>query len=273
MLDDFFVRALAAGIGVALVTGPLGCFVVWRRMAYFGATLSHSALLGIALALLLGFDPVVGIIVQSLIVVPALILLERHSALSSDTHLGILAHGTLAVGLVIIGFMSSLRVDLMGYLFGDILAVTAGEVLMIYGAGAVVIGALVALWRPLFALTVNEEIAAAEGMKPERSHIALVFLLAGVIAIGMKLVGILLILSLLIIPAATARTVSRTPEQMAVAAALIGVAAVIGGLGASRAWDVPAGPAIVVAGLGLFLASLAVPASFSGDDGSARGTA
>ncbi len=112
MLDDFFVRALAAGIGVALVTGPLGCFVVWRRMAYFGATLSHSALLGIALALLLGFDPVVGIIVQSLIVVPALILLERHSALSSDTHLGILAHGTLAVGLVIIGFMSSLRVGL-----------------------------------------------------------------------------------------------------------------------------------------------------------------
>ena len=185
MLDDFFVRALAAGIGVALVTGPLGCFVVWRRMAYFGATLSHSALLGIALALLLGFDPVIGIIVQSLIVVPALILLERHSALSSDTHLGILAHGTLAVGLVIIGFMSSLRVDLMGYLFGDILAVTAGEVLMIYGAGAIVIGALVALWRPLFALTVNEEIAAAEGMKPERSHIALVFLLAGVIAIGM----------------------------------------------------------------------------------------
>ena len=130
MLDDFFVRALAAGIGVALVTGPLGCFIVWRRMAYFGATLSHSALLGIALALLLGFDPVIGIIVQSLIVVPALILLERHSALSSDTHLGILAHGTLAVGLVIIGFMSSLRVDLMGYLFGDILAVTAGEVLI-----------------------------------------------------------------------------------------------------------------------------------------------
>ena len=258
MLDDFFVRALAAGIGVALVTGPLGCFVVWRRMAYFGATLSHSALLGIALALLFGFDPMLGVIIQSLIVVPTLILLERHSALSSDTHLGILAHGTLAVGLVIISFMGSLRIDLMGYLFGDILAVTGNEVLLIYGAGAIVIGVLMTIWRPLFALTVNEEIAAAEGMAPERSHIAFVFLLAGVIAIGMKLVGILLILSLLIIPAASARGFARTPEMMAVAASVIGSLAVVAGLGASRAWDVPAGPAIVVAGLALFVASLVV---------------
>ncbi len=258
MFDDFFVRAMAAGIGVALVTGPLGCFVVWRRMAYFGATLSHSALLGIAIALLFNFDPMIGVIIQSLIVVPALIGLERYSALSSDTHLGILAHGTLAVGLVIIGFMSWVRVDLMGYLFGDILAVTVSEVAIIYGAGAIVIGVLIAIWRPLFALTVNEEIAAAEGMTPLRYHIALVFLLAGVIAIGMKLVGILLILSLLIIPAATARGFARSPEHMAVAASLVGTASVACGLGASRTWDVPAGPAIVVAGLVLFLVSLAV---------------
>lgn len=160
----------------------------------------------------------------------------------------------------------------MGYLFGDILAVTASEVAIIYGAGAIVIGVLVAIWRPLFALTVNEEIAAAEGLSPMRYHIVLVFLLAGVIAIGMKLVGILLILSLLIIPAASARTLAQSPEQMAVGASLIGMAAVVSGLGASRTWDVPAGPAVVVAGLVLFLLSLGVSAIGAGRRSATDGT-
>jgi zinc transport system permease protein len=256
MLDDFFLRALLAGIGVACVAGPLGCFVVWRRMAYFGATLSHSALLGVALALMVNADPMLGVLVQSLIVVPALLLLERRSELSSDAHLGILAHGTLALGLVVFGFMTWVRVDLMAYLFGDILAVSKMDVLMVYAAGSVVLAILAWIWRPLLAATVNEDIAAAEGLRPDRTKIVFMFLLAGVIAIGMKAVGILLILSLLIIPPAAARALSSSPEWMAAGAAVAGVVSVFGGLYASRWWDAPSGPSIVVAALILFLITL-----------------
>jgi zinc transport system permease protein len=256
MLDDFFVRALVAGIGVACVAGPLGCFVIWRKMAYFGATLSHSALLGVALALLANVEPMVGVLVQCVIVVPALLLLERHSALSTDSHLGILAHGTLALGLVLFGFMTWVRVDLMGYLFGDILAVSKSEILLIYAAGSIVIGVLALIWRALLAATVSHEIAAAEGLHPDRSRIVFMFLLAGVIAIGMKLVGILLIVSLLIIPPAAARAFSSSPERMALGSALIGILAVVSGLYASKWWDVPTGPAIVVAALIIFAISI-----------------
>jgi len=256
MLDDFFLRALLAGIGVACVAGPLGCFVVWRKMAYFGATLSHSALLGVALALMVNADPMLGVLVQSLIVVPALLLLERRSELSSDAHLGILAHGTLALGLVVFGFMTWVRVDLMGYLFGDILAVSKMDVLMVYAAGSVVLAILAWIWRPLLAATVNEDIAAAEGLRPDRTKIVFMFLLAGVIAIGMKAVGILLILSLLIIPPAAARALSSSPEWMAAGAAVVGVVSVFGGLYASSWWDAPSGPSIVVAALILFLVTL-----------------
>lgn len=256
VLDDFFTRALIAGAGVACVAGPLGCFIVWRKMAYFGATLSHSALLGIALALLVNVEPVIGVIVQSVIVVPLLVLLERRSQLSSDAHLGILAHGTLAIGLVLFGFMTWVRVDLMGYLFGDILAVTRQDIIIVYAGGAVVLAILAWIWRPLLAATVSPDIAAAEGMAPERTNVVFMFLVAGLIAIGMKIVGVLLILSLLIIPPAAARALSRSPEQMAVGAALVGVISSGLGLFASRFWDTPSGPSIVVAALVLFLLTL-----------------
>ena len=219
MLDDFFTRALVAGIGVAVVAGPLGCFVVWRRMAYFGATLSHSALLGVALGLLIGIDPMLGVAIQCFLVVPLLILLERTSPLSTDSQLGILAHGTLALGLVIFGFMTWVRVDLTSYLFGDILAVSLSDIAIIYGAGVVILAVLAWQWRSLLAATVNAEIAAAEGLRPERAKIIFMFLVAAVIAIGMKVAGVLLILSFLIIPPAAARAWTATPEGMAVGAA------------------------------------------------------
>ncbi len=256
MLDDFFTRALVAGVGVALTAGPLGCFIVWRRMAYFGDTMAHSALLGVALAYLLGVNLTAGVFIVAALVAIALLLLQRRGSLSTDALLGILSHATLAVGLVLLAFMSWVRVDLMGFLFGDILAVTRGDVLMIWTSGAAVIGALALIWRPLLAATVSPEIAEAEGLRPERARIAFMLLMAAVIAIAMKVVGILLITSLLIIPAATARRFSRTPEQMAAIAAAIGGAAVVGGLFGSLEWDTPSGPSIVVAALAIFLASL-----------------
>jgi zinc transport system permease protein len=259
MLDDFFIRALLAGVGVALVAGPLGCFVVWRRMAYFGDTMAHSALLGVALSFLLEINLSAGVFLVAALVSLALLLLQRRNQLSADALLGILSHSTLAIGLVLVTFMTWVRIDLMGFLFGDILAVTATDIALIYGGGAAILALLVWMWRPLLAATVNAELAEAEGLRPEGSKVIFMLLLASVIAIAMKLVGVLLITSLLIIPAATARRLSATPEQMAVIAALTGVLAVCGGLFGSLQYDTPSGPSIVVAALVLFLISMAAP--------------
>ncbi|WP_065817291.1 MAG: zinc ABC transporter permease subunit ZnuB [Nitratireductor rhodophyticola] len=256
MLDDFFIRALVAGIGLALVTGPLGCFVVWRRMAYFGDTMAHSALLGVALSLVMEINLMVGVFLVAALASLALIFLERRRALSTDALLGILSHSTLALGLVMVAFMTWVRVDLMGFLFGDILAVSKADIAVIYAGGAAVTALLIWLWRPLLAATVNPDIAQAEGLKPERSRFVFMLLMAAVIAIAMKLVGILLITALLIIPAATARRFASGPEVMAVLAALIGAFSVVGGLTASLQFDTPSGPSIVVAALVLFLLSL-----------------
>lgn len=256
MLNDFFIRAMMAGVGVALVVGPLGCFVVWRRMAYFGATMSHGALLGVAGAVYAGLDPQIGVLVMGLLVAPALLLLERFAKLATDTLLGILAHATLALGLVLVAFMTWIRIDLMSYLFGDILAVSERDIAVIFGAGAVVLGVLVWLWRPLLASTVSEEIAAAEQMRPQLMRLIFMLLIAMVIAMSMKIVGILLIVSMFVLPPAIARAYANSPERMALFAALAGVLSVVGGLYGSLKLDLPSGPAIVVTAFVLFLASL-----------------
>ncbi|WP_102960037.1 metal ABC transporter permease [Mangrovicella endophytica] len=256
MLSDFFLRAILAGIGIALVSGPLGCFIVWRRMAYFGDTMAHSALLGVALAFAFDIDLMLGVFAVAALVSVALLLLQRRASLSTDALLGILSHSTLAVGIVMVAFMTWIRVDLMGFLFGDILAVSRIDLAFIYGGGAVVLAVLALLWRPLLAATVSPEVAEAEGLRPERSRIVFMLLMAAVIAIAMKIVGILLITSLLIIPAATARRFAGTPETMAVLASILGAVAATIGLFGSLEFDTPSGPSVVVAALGLFLLSL-----------------
>ncbi|WP_080808831.1 metal ABC transporter permease [Agrobacterium fabrum] len=263
MFDDFFVRAMVAGIGVALTAGPLGCFVVWRRMAYFGDTMAHSALLGVALSLLLQLNLIVSVFLVASAVSILLIFLQRRQALSSDALLGILSHSALAIGLVIVAFMSWVRIDLVSFLFGDILAVTRSDIALIWGGGLVVIVSMVFLSRSLLASTVNTELAEAEGLNPERSKLIFTLLMALVIAIAMKVVGIMLITSLLIIPAATARRFSSTPEVMAVVASLIGAVAVVGGLFGSLTYDTPSGPSIVVAAVILFVISLLPAPGFS----------
>lgn len=256
MLDDFFVRAILAGVGLALTTGPLGCFIVWRRMAYFGDTMAHSALLGIAMALFLDIDMMLGVFTVAALVSLALIVLQRKGTLSTDALLGILSHATLALGLVMVAFMTWVRIDLMGFLFGDILAVSKLDLAFVWCGGALVLAGLALLWKPLLASTVSPELAAAEGLRPERARVVFMLLMALVIAIAMKIVGILLITSLLIIPAATARRFSATPEGMAVAASIIGALAAALGLFASLEFDTPSGPSIVVAALLFFLVSL-----------------
>lgn len=256
MFDDFFLRAILAGVGLALTTGPLGCFIIWRRMAYFGDTISHSALLGVALSLLFQLNLTLSVFAVAALVSILLLFLQRRRALSADALLGILSHATLAIGLVIVAFMSWVRIDLIAFLFGDILAVSPSDIAVIWGGGIFVLAGIAWLWRPLLASTVNPELAEAEGLRPERARLLFMLLMAVVIAIAMKIVGILLITALLIIPAATARRFAATPETMAIFASLLGAIAVVGGLFGSLRYDTPSGPSIVVAALVLFIISL-----------------
>jgi zinc transport system permease protein len=260
-MDDFLLRALLAGFGVALVAAPLGVFVVWRRMAYFGDTLAHSSLLGVALGFILGISLNLAIIAVAVSMSLLLLVLQNRKQLGADTLLGILAHSALSFGLVMISFKETVRVDLMGYLFGDILAVTQTDLLWVWGGGLLAILTLIMIWRPLLAMTVHEELAQVEGLPVGRTRLIFMLLIALVIAVSMKIVGVLLITSMMIIPAATARRFSRTPEQMALIAALIGGIAVIGGLAGSWQWDTPAGPSVVVAATLLFVVSQLLPAS------------
>ena len=256
MIDDFLLRALLASLGVALVAGPLGCFIVWRRMAYFGDSLAHSALLGVALGFLLGLNLTIAVAVTAIAFALLLLLLQRQRQLASDTLLGILAHSGLAIGLVVLSFFESVRLDLMVYLFGDVLAVTSTDLLWIYGAGVVALAVLVAIWRPLLFATLDEELARAEGIAVGRVRMAYMLVIALVIAVAMKVVGILLITSMLIIPAATARRFAQSPEHMAALSVLAGALAVTAGLAGSLAWDTPAGPSIVAASVALLVAGL-----------------
>ena len=258
-MPDFILFALIAGVGVATVMGATGVFVVWRRMAYFGDTLAHSALLGVAVGFISGIDVNIGIVGVCLFVAVGMVYLRSQRHLAEDTLLGILAHSSLALGLVAVSFLSALRVDLMSYLFGDILAVTPTDIGWVYGGGMVALGVLVWLWKDLIAITVHEDLARTEGVNIIRTQIAFMILFALVIAMAMKIVGILLVTALLIIPAAAARRFARTPEQMAIFAAVAGSIAVALGLQGSLLWDLPSGPAIVVAAALIFVVTLAVP--------------
>jgi zinc transport system permease protein len=259
MLDPFLARALVAGIAVVVIAGVIGCFIVWRRMAYFGDSLAHSALLGIALGLLTGLDvSVTTVFVCSLFAV-LMVWLQQKRLLATDTLLGILAHAALSIGMVAISFLGQ-RVDLHAYLFGDILTVTMEEIYWVYGGGTVVLLLLLANWSSLVLMTIHEDMAKAEGVKTVATHLLFMFLMTIVVAISIRIVGILLITSMLIIPAATARQLCRSPEMMAIVAALLGTIAVIGGIWGSLTFDTPSGPTIVTAAALMFAVLLPVAA-------------
>ncbi len=257
-MDEFLLRALLAGLGVALIAGPLGVFVVWRRMAYFGDTLAHSALLGVALGFLLGVSVNLSVIGLCILLALLLVAMQDNRQLSSDTQLGILAHSALSLGLVVMAFLTHVRVDLMSYLFGDILAVTTTDLLWVWCGGLLALTVLAIIWRPLLAITVHEELAQVEGIRVAPVRMTFMVLIALVIGVSMKIVGVLLITSMMLIPAAVARRFSRTPEQMALLAVLAGALAVVGGLAGSWYLDTPAGPTIVVAAAVLFALSQGV---------------
>ena len=256
---ELMLPALLAGLGIAALAGPLGSFVVWRKMAYFGDTLSHASLLGIALGFLLNVNLNLAVIVCCLMLAILLVSLQKQKVIATDTLLGILAHSALSLGLVAVSFLDHVRIDLMAYLFGDLLSVTSTDLLWIYGGVVLVIGLLIVLWRPLLSTTINEDLAQVEGINVDRMRLILMLMIGLVIAVAMKFVGALIITSLLIIPAATARRFALSPESMAVIASLLGSIAVILGLALSFHYDTPAGPSVVVSAAALFLFSQTLP--------------
>ncbi len=254
MLDDFLVRAGLAGVGLACAAGPLGSLVVWRRMAYFGDATAHAAILGVALALAAGLPVVLGTLVVALAMAVSVASLAARGW-AMDTTLGVLAHSALALGLVAVSYLPTVRSDLSGLLFGDILAVSRMDLALIWGGSALVVGLLVWRWQALVTATVSEELAHASGINPDRERLVLTLALALVVAVALKIVGALLIAAMLIIPAAAARGLSRSPEGMAVIAAVIGAGASLLGLQLSLWQDTPAGPSIITAAAAVFVIS------------------
>ena len=256
MFDDFIIRAFAAGIGLALITGPLGCFIIWRRLSYFGDTIAHSALLGVVIAYAMNFNLIIAVFAVSCFIALSLLFLQKRTNLPDDALLGLLAHSVLAIGLVLLGILSFIRIDLMGLLFGDILSVNITDVLFVWIGGSIVLIVLILIWRPLFAATVNLELAKAEGLNADLANAIFTILIASVIAISIKIVGILLITGLLIIPAAASRNLSSTPIQMAIISSVIGLVSVVLGLQTSIIWNSPTGPTILTIALGVFILTL-----------------
>lgn len=251
LLDSFLIRAALAGIGVALAAAPLGCFVVWRRMAFFGDATAHAAILGVALALASGLPIFAGVLVVALGM--ALFISWRSASQSVDTALGVAAHSALAAGLVAVSFIEGARIDVEAFLFGDILAVGRSDLAVIWMGALLVVGLLAWRWQALLTATLNEDLAAAAGIDPKREQLVMTLALAIVVAVAIKVVGALLISSLLIIPAAAARPLATTPERMSMVATGVGAVSVLGGLAGAWYLDTPAGPSIVCAAAVIFL--------------------
>jgi len=263
-LDDFLVRAALAGLGVALATAPLGCFVVWRRMAYYGDATAHAAVFGVALSLAFSMSIFLGVLVVSLLMAVAVTLLTRRGH-AVDTLLGVMAHSGLAFGLVAVSFLPGMRVDIMSFLFGDILAVNTTDLSVIWAGALAVCGVIWMRWSALLTTTLSPDLGRAAGLNPEREQFVLSIALALVVAVAIKVVGALLIVSMLVIPAAAARPFARSPEQLVFVAMAIGAFAALSGLAVSFYADTPTGPTIVCTAALAFAFGHALPRRLRGE--------
>ena len=244
-LDDFATRALIGGLGIALSTGLLGCFIVWKKMSYLGDSLAHSSLLGIVIGIALNINPMLSITLYGLFFAISLMLLQRSKLLATDTLIGVLGHASLAIGIVSISLSSLNTVSLHSYLLGDILTITQTELLYIYGGAMLIWGLVILFWSPLLLSTVSEDLAQAERLKTFWLNALMILLIAILVAFSIRIIGILLMTALLIIPAATARHLSKTPESMVFFSVILSLLSIVLGIVSSFYIDVPTGPAIV----------------------------
>ncbi|HVU20585.1 MAG TPA: metal ABC transporter permease [Rhizomicrobium sp.] len=251
-MDDFLYRATLGAAMLGAVAGPIGCFVLWRRLAYLGESVAHMGLLGVAIGLLMGVSPLLGVAVMA--VVAALLMARADNGLiPAGSFVGIVGHAGLALGFILLATMETVRTDLLGYLFGDVLALSDMDLASIALAGAAVVLGTVFFWRAWLMMTVNADIARAEGRTNRLAEAAILVLVAMLVAVGLRVVGALLIVALIIVPPAAARPLARTPQGMALIAALIGAASAPLGVAASYWKDIPTGPSIVLAAIAIFV--------------------
>ncbi len=257
MLEDFIIRTIIAGILLSIVAGPIGSLIMWQKKAYFGDSLAHAAILGIALALFLDININLSIIFILISFALTLIILEKENSIPSDTILGILAHASLALGIVLISFKQNLFFDLEGFLFGNILAVTKADIIYMTITTVLILVLLKLYWSKLILISLSQTLAEAElGKNMHRIKSGFVLILAIFIALNIKIAGILLINSLLIISAATARQFAKSALQVAISGSLIASFAVATGITASYFIDLPTGASIVVTLTILFIFAL-----------------
>lgn len=260
MLSDFFqypflVRALVGVVILAIVTALLGVFVVLRRMAFFGDAIAHSSLAGIALGLLFGIDPTVGAIVFSLLVAAGIVAVGNKKTLAFDTVIGVFYAAAVALGILLIGELR-LRADLLGFLFGDILALRTIDVWIIAILGCAVVALVVWATKPLVQIAFAEDLARVSGIPVSAYEYLFMLLLALVVALGIKVAGVILIGPLLIIPAASAKNIAVNFKSMLLFSIGFGILSSVVGLFASYRFDIAAGPTIILLAAFMFLLTL-----------------
>jgi zinc transport system permease protein len=254
MANDFIIYALICGIGIALSLCPIGCVVLWKRMTFLGDAIAHSATLGVILGIVFSINTTYTILLVSILFVLVIMYLKKHH--TSDTLVAIFSHSFLAIGLVIISVLPYIRVDIMSYLFGDLLMVDTSDIIVISVLTTCILMWLYGRWKLLLSAAINEDLAIVEGINTKALELEFMLIMAILISLSIKIVGILLISSLLVVPAASARNLSQTPKQMMLYSIIFGLIAVIMGIMLSAFFDIPSGPAIVVSAICIFSGTL-----------------
>lgn len=261
-LDDFLVRSVIAGLIMVAIAAPMGCLMVWQRLAFLSDTLGHAAVMGVGLGLLLEVTPVFGVLAVALLIVFSLNRVDSFNSALSETTLAIISHTGLAGGIILVGLLPAQSVNLEAILFGDLLATTSADLVRLLITTLVLLLLLLHHWRSFVAVSVSREIAQAEGIEVRKVQFLMYIMIALLVAVMMKVMGVLLIAAMLVIPTTSARLFSRSPEQMVAVSALYGLGALAGGISSSFQFDWQTGPAIVVCAALLMLVTLAITRIF-----------
>ncbi|MGB5330415.1 MAG: metal ABC transporter permease [Gammaproteobacteria bacterium] len=261
-LDDFLVRSVIAGLIMVVIAAPMGCLMVWQRLAFLSDTLGHAAVMGVGLGLLLEVTPVFGVLAVALLIVFSLNRVNSFNSALSETTLAIISHTGLAGGIILVGLLPAQSVNLEAILFGDLLATTSADLTRLLITTVVLLLLLLHHWRSFVAVSVSREIAQAEGIEVRKVQFLMYIMIALLVAVMMKVMGVLLIAAMLVIPTTSARLFSRSPEQMVAVSALYGLGALVGGISSSFQFDWQTGPAIVVSATMLLLITLAITRIF-----------
>ncbi|KDB19613.1 metal ABC transporter permease [Wolbachia endosymbiont of Glossina morsitans morsitans] len=245
LTQDFFINSLVAVVVISLVTGALGSFMIWQRLSYLGDSLSHSSLLGVALALIFEISPSLSIMLIA-ITFAILLSLNFNRLYSADTILNIVTNVVLSSSLILMSFLPSGNNSIISSLFGDILTLDQSDIVLIFLTSAVVTLILIFRWRYWLMISINQDLAVVEKINVNFVRLEFLITLAIFIAIAAKLIGILLVAAFLLIPAASARLISKTPMEMIIVATVFSVISGISGLMLSASFDLLTGPAIIL---------------------------